>query len=155
MGAVDSTYFKKQINEKLFLPAVERYSGGKFYSDELKELYKQKNENSKLHILIVSGLYGILEFRDSIIDYQLEINKFNIWKHQDNRSINEAVVRYMDDNSIENDLVFYSLSPTNYKSALKPHEAWHDLWQMVPNGRNANAYKSADYLKTEFLPKLK
>lgn len=154
IGAVDNTYFMNQINNKLFLPAVDRYSRV-FYSNELKALYKQKNKESKLHILIVSGLYGILEFRDSIIDYQLEINKFNIWKHQDNKSINEAVVRYMADNNIENDLVFYSLSPTNYKSALKPHEAWHDLWQMVPNGRNANTSKSADYLKTEFLPKLK
>jgi cytoplasmic iron level regulating protein YaaA (DUF328/UPF0246 family) len=155
MRAVDNTYFMNQINNKLFLPALERYSGGRFYSRELKELYKQKNNDCNLHILIVSGLYGILEFTDSIIDYQLEIDKFKIWSEESNRSINEAVVKYMADKKIENDLVFYSLSPTNYKSALKPHEAWHDLWQMVPNGRNANTSKSADYLKTVFLPKLK
>ncbi len=158
IGAVDNTYFMEQINNKFLLPAVERYSGGIFYSNELKKLYKQKNEESNLHILIVSGLYGIIEFTDSIIDYQLEIRDnypFNFWSEEKNRSINEAVVKYMADNKIGNDLVFYSLSPTNYKSALKPHEAWHDLWQMVPNGRNANTYKSADYLKTEFLPKLK
>ena len=157
MGAVDSTYFKKQINEKLFLPAIERYSGDRFYSRELKELYKQKNNDCNLHILIVSGLYGILEFRDSIIDYQLEISdnyRFNFWSEEKNRSINEAVVRYMADNNIGNDLVFYSLSPTSYEKALKPKTEWHKLWKTTPGGRNSNSVKSANYLKNDFLPKL-
>ncbi len=153
-GAVNNKYFINQINSTLFLPAIERYSGGRFYSRELKELYKQKNNDCNLHILIVSGLYGILEFTDSIIDYQLEIDKFKIWSEESNRSINEAVVKYMADKKIENDLVFYSLSPTSYEKALKPKTEWHKLWKTTPGGRNSNSVKSANYLKNDFLPKL-
>ena len=39
---VNNEYFINEIDTKLLLPAVERYSGGIFYSAELKELYKQK-----------------------------------------------------------------------------------------------------------------
>lgn len=153
-GPVNNNYFIDQINSTLFLPAIERYSGGRFYSRELKELYKQKNNDCNLHILIVSGLYGILEFTDSIIDYQLEIDKFIIWSEESNRSINEAVVKYMDDKKIDKDLVFYSLSPTSYEKALKPKTEWHKLWKTTPGGRNSNSVESANYLKNDFLPKL-
>jgi len=153
-GAINNNYFIKQIDNTLFLPAIDRYSGGRFYSSELKELYKQKNNDCNLHILIVSGLYGILELTDSIIDYQLEINKFKIWSEENNRSINEAVVRYMADKKIENDLVFYSLSPSSYEKALKPNAEWHNLWKTTPSGRYSNSAVSAKYLKDHFLPKI-
>ena len=145
---VNNEYFINEIDTKLLLPAVERYSGGIFYSDELKELYKQKNENSKLHILIVSGLYGIIELNDTIIDYQLEMGKTNIWKARNNNTINNAVLKYIKDNKIESDLIFYSLSPTSYEKALKPKPDWCNLW--VGGGRGRN---SAKYLK-EFLSRM-
>lgn len=144
-GAVNNEYFINQIDTKLLLPAVERYSGGIFYSAELKELYKQKNNDCNLHILIVSGLYGIVEMNDAIIDYQLEMKKTNIWKARKNNTVHNAVLKYIDDNKIEKDLIFYSLSPTSYENALKPKPEWHNLW--VGGDRGS---KSAKYLK-EFL----
>ena len=47
-----------------------------------------------------------------------------------------------DDNKIESDLIFYSLSPTGYENALKLKPQWHNLW--VGNDRGKN---SAKYLK--------
>lgn len=139
---VNNKYFINEIDTKLLLPAVERYSGGIFYSNELKKLYKQKNEESKLHILIVSGLYGIVEMNDAIIDYQLEMKKTNIWKARKNNTVHNAVLKYIDDNKIEKDLIFYSLSPTGYENALKPKSDWYNLWVGGDHG-----HKSANHLK--------
>jgi cytoplasmic iron level regulating protein YaaA (DUF328/UPF0246 family) len=154
IGPVDNTYFKQQTNNKLFLPAVERYTGGDFYKQIHKSLYYQKNQESNLHILIISGLYGLLEFRDSIIDYQLEVNKIRFWNDAKNNTVNKAVKKYIKDNRIDNDLVFYSLSPSNYKTVLNPENEWTDLWKTNPGGRIVNSKVSAAYLVEEFLSKL-
>ena len=53
-----------------------------------------------------------------------------------------------DDNKIESDLIFYSLSPTSCEKALKPKSDWYNLW--VGGGRGRN---SAKYLK-EFLSRM-
>jgi len=152
-GKVDNAYFKDQINN-LFMPAVERYSGGDFYKPLHKALYYQKHQESNLHVLIISGLFGLLEFRDSIYDYQLEIKKFNFWNSLNNTAIRDEVTKYIIENKIDNNLVFYSLSPKNYKQALKPDHAWHDLWKTIPDGRSVNSKNSAKYLVEEFLPNL-
>ena len=149
---VDNIYFNNQINNNLFLPALERYSGGRFFTPTHRSLYYEKNKHSNLHILIISGLYGILEFRDSIIDYQLDINKFKVWNNSN--IINQTAKKYIDDNGIDKDLVFYSLSPTSYEKALKPDKAWHSLWIKRPGGRSVNTQDSADYLVHDFLPNL-
>jgi cytoplasmic iron level regulating protein YaaA (DUF328/UPF0246 family) len=154
IGMVDSFYFNNQNNNNLYMPAVERYSGGKFFTPTHKHFYYEKNQQSNLHILIISGLYGILEFRDTIIDYQLDINMFGFWNNTNNNLIHQAVKKYIHDNDIENDLVFYSLSPTSYKTALKPEETWHDLWKTIPGGRSVNSIASANYLVYDFLPNL-
>ena len=82
------------------------------------------------------------------IDYQLEMGKTNIWKARNNNTINNAVLKYIKDNKIESDLIFYSLSPTSYEKALKPKSDWYNLW--VGGGRGRN---SAKYLK-EFLSRM-
>jgi hypothetical protein len=127
---IPKDYFKHCLAQGLTKPAFERYSG-KFYSDELKELYLEKNQNSNLHILIISGLYGVIEFRDSIIDYHLEISKIPFWTNQHNTSILESVENYIHDNQIDNKMVFYSLSQVgnhSYVNALKPIGEWKNLW---------------------------
>ena len=47
-----------------------------------------------------------------------------------------------DDNKIESDLIFYSLSPTSYEKALKPKPEWYNLWVGGDHG-----HKSANHLK--------
>jgi cytoplasmic iron level regulating protein YaaA (DUF328/UPF0246 family) len=152
IGLVDNIYFNNQINDNLFLPALERYSGGSFFTPTHRSLYYKKNQQSNLHILIISGFYGILEFRDSIIDYQLDINKFKVWNNTN--VINQTAKKYIEDNGIDKDLVFYSLSPTSYEKALKPDKAWHSLWKIRQGGRSVNTKDSADYLVNDFLPNL-
>jgi cytoplasmic iron level regulating protein YaaA (DUF328/UPF0246 family) len=125
---VNLDYFKDYRNENvLYMPAYQRYSGGLFYSEGLISRYLEKIKSEDLHILIISGLYGVLEFKDSIIDYQLKIDKSTFWIKNKNFSIQEAVRKYIEVNSIDNEFVFYSLSG-QYKKALKPIREWNDIW---------------------------
>lgn len=150
LGDVNADYFKKQFLAPSYLPAFERYAG-KFYNPKLRNLYIEKNQETNLHILIISGLYGVIDFRDSIIDYHLEINKQTFWTKKNNNSILEAIKKYIEINEISNDMVFYSLS-TEYKKALNPIFQWKNLWRT--GGRSVNLRNSADFLEQEFLPKL-
>jgi len=144
---VSKTYFSDCRFNNFFMPAFERYAG-KFYSPELRNLYFKKNRQSNLHILIISGFYGVIEFRDSIIDYHLEINKQTFWTKKNNNSILEAVKKYIEVNEISNDMVFYSLSD-KYRNALDINPQWKNLWIKVDHGDT-----SARCLEQDFLPRL-
>lgn len=146
---VVNNYFSDCRNNNHLLPAMDRYAGGTFYSQTLRNLYNQKNQQSNLHILIISGLYGIVEFRDSIIDYHLKIDKINFWTKNNNTSIRDTVKKYIQINEISDDMVFYSLAPSSYRNALKPINQWTDLW--IAGGRSTNSVK---FLEQEFLPRL-
>jgi cytoplasmic iron level regulating protein YaaA (DUF328/UPF0246 family) len=128
----NADYFDFQYNFPFYKSAIDRYSGGKFYTEEHLQLYRQKKNNSNLHILIISGLYGVIEFRDSIIDYHLEIKKKPFWTLDVNTSIHNAVKKYTKENQIENEMVFYSLSQSgnnSYSKALKPLlNSWNNIW---------------------------
>jgi hypothetical protein len=139
---VISNYFKECISNKLLKKAIYRYSG-KFYTEELRKLYETKCENSNLKILIISGLYGVLEFDDEIIDYHLQIGRGG--KKWAGIQIQEVVKKYVSDNNIPNNNVFYSLSPsTGYNEVLKP-EIWNDLWiKGEGNSRSVNLGHSAN-----------
>lgn len=148
----NADYFNFQYNFPLYKSAIDRYYGGKFYSEEHLQLYRQKNDDSNLHILIISGLYGIIEFRDSIIDYHLEIKRQPFWTKDNNTSIHDAVKKYIKENEIANEMVFYSLSNSGnycYTKALKPSENWNDIWINHDRGDTP-----ARFLKDYFLPEL-
>ena len=144
-------YFNEQNNNHVFKPAIERYNG-RFYSEALKQLYLEKNQNSNLHILIISGLYGVIEFRDSIIDYHLEMKKNHFWTKKKNLIVHDAISQYIKENKIDNEMVFYSLSQAgnhSYVNALKPNEDWKNLW--ITHGRGATSVR---FLRDHFLPEL-
>ena len=147
---VNNTYFincKSPTNKRLYMPALNRYIGA-FYKNI--PLYISKIEESDLHVLIISGFYGVLKYNDSIIDYHLEINKNNTWTSTN--VIRESIEEYIAVNSIPNENVFYSLSE-NYRRALNPiNQSWKDLW--VKYSRSANTTYSANYILNSFLPKL-
>lgn len=147
LGDVNDDYFNTQLLAPAYLPAFERYAG-KFYNPRLRNLYIQKNQESNLHILIISGLYGVIEFRDSIIDYHLEINKPKFWTKENNNSILEAVKKYIEVNEISNDMVFHSLSD-KYRNVLDVNHQWKNLWIKVDYGDI-----SAKFLEQTFLPRL-
>jgi cytoplasmic iron level regulating protein YaaA (DUF328/UPF0246 family) len=98
--------------------------------------------------LIISGLYGIIDFRDSILDYHLEISRKPLWSNENNLNILETVKQYLVTNDISNDMVFYSLSDV-YKNALKPIPQWINLWIKVDRGDS-----SARFLDQQFLSRL-
>jgi hypothetical protein len=139
---VTNNYFSNCINGNLFLPALDRYKGGDFYKPAHILLYRQKNINANLHILIISGLYGVIEFNDTILDYHLEIDKLKYWKKR--ISINDTINKYIVSNKIDNNSVFYSLSD-KYLEVLKPvSNVWTNLW--VKNGRSGSGKTSASFI---------
>ncbi len=132
-------------NNHLLMEAYNRYFGGIFYSHNLINNYLRINQNNNFHILIISGLYGVIEFRDHIIDYHLTIKKGGNW-YQAN--IHNAVVNYMNINGISDKDVYYSLS-NDYSDALNPNANWNNLWQ----GGGGHGRVSANYLDN-FLSKI-
>jgi hypothetical protein len=144
---VGTDYFQNALNGEL-IQAIDLYgsNGSPFYNPVMKRLYKDKIENNNLHLLIVSGLYGIIKHNDFINDYNLTINKGeNVWGNR----ILFAVQEYILVNNIDNNDVFYSLSG-EYLSKLNPViDNWNNLWNQSP-GRGR---KQADDLK-DFLENL-
>lgn len=138
---VDRNYFIDLIdNNNFFMQAFER-DNGEFYSNELRNLYFEKNIKCKLHILIVSGLYGILEFRDEITDYHLKINEgINLWGNLLNDTINQYII----ENNIEHNNVFYALS-NEYLKKINQNDLWNNLWiNNIGNSKQANKVYSAE-----------
>ena len=141
---VEPDYFANCRNNGGYLPAYLRYNG-RYYSYDLRELYLEKSIDSNLHILIISGLYGVLEFRDSIMDYHIKMNKKSFWTK--NTDIKDSISNYIEENKIEEDMVFYSLSK-EYLSVLHANPEWRDLWIIGGgNSRSANLIYSAKCLR--------
>ena len=141
---VYAEYFQNSLNGN-FYQALNLYgsNGSPFYNVIMKELYRNKIENNNLHLLIISGLYGILKYDDCINDYHLKIDEGpNIWGN----SILLAVNKYIIQNNIDNDAVFYSLSD-NYLDRLNPVNIdWTNLWKKYGH-KGARGKKQAADLK--------
>lgn len=123
---VDVNYFQNALNGDL-TKALDLYGNNHtpFFKPVMKQLYYQKIENCNLHLLIVSGLYGVVKYSDYINDYHFEIGiGQNVWGN----SISQAIKNYVIDNNIENNDVFYSLSDPYLQRINPPNEAWNNLW---------------------------
>jgi cytoplasmic iron level regulating protein YaaA (DUF328/UPF0246 family) len=150
-STIPKDYFKHCLEQGLIMPAIERYNG-RYYNEILKLLYVDKNQNANLHILIISGLYGVVEFRDSIIDYHLEIKKNPFWTKKNDSIVHDAICNYIKTNQIDNEMVFYSLSQvgsSSYVNALKPIQEWKNIWITHDHGDT-----SVKFLRDYFLPLL-
>jgi hypothetical protein len=148
--AVLPNYFSKCRTSNQFLSAIDRYDG-RFYTEELRKLYREKNKIN-LHILIISSLYGIIKFDDSIIDYHLKIETKPFWTKINNTTIKDTVIEYIKENKIDNEMVFYSLSNKGnypYKDALDPIPKWNDIWINHDQGDT-----SVRFLRDHFLNEL-
>jgi len=124
---VAANYFQNTLNENYY-QALNLYGSNysPFYNEAIKALYREKIADHNLHLLIISGLYGLLKYDDCINDYHLKINKGpQNWGN----SILLGVENYIHQNNIDNDSVFYSLS-NNYLETLNPvHMDWTNLWR--------------------------
>lgn len=116
--------FNHANNNNLFLPAYKRYDG-KFFSEEHRSQYECVNQNHGWHILIISGLYGVLDYRDEIIDYHLTISKGGNWH---GNVIHKCIQNYQQNNGINDDNVFYNVS-NSYSNAINALPRWDNLWQ--------------------------
>lgn len=143
--SVDDEYFK---NTNGLMIALERYRGGEFYKKEFLNKYKKLIESGKLHLLILSGLYGILHWRDTIIDYHLEFkNKRKFYKNSD--CIKMIIKKYMEQNGIKEQHTFYAVSPSSkYEEIITPNN-WNHIW--IKGGRSKN---TANFLLQDFLENL-
>jgi len=146
---VGKPYFMNALNNNPQI-ALELYGSNQspFYNPQIKGLYRLKIETSNLHLLIISGLYGLVKHSDYINDYHIEIYKGrNIWLN----SITNAINQYIKDNQIDHNSVFYSLSD-NYLNKINPNTQWKNLW--IKNSGSGSLTSSAKFLKEYFLPNL-
>jgi hypothetical protein len=137
---VNNLYFMEALNNNNnSRQALDVYGSNRspFYNPAMKALYRLKIQNCNLHLLIISGLYGVIRHDDYINDYHLEIKKGpNVWGN----TISNAVSEYIRVNNIENDAIFYSLSG-NYLLFFNPHPNWKNLWKV--DGRRKSSSTSA------------
>jgi hypothetical protein len=121
-------YCKSAFVTDLKMPAINRYNG-RLCNEELSFILLDKIKNKNLHLLIISGLYGLLKYDDEIIDYHLEMKKEINWYE---KIIHGSVNNYIKENDILDECVFYSVgqknSPSKYYDALNPKIEWTDLW---------------------------
>lgn len=142
---VNQAYFMGALNPSNRRPVFDTYGSNHspFFNPNIKALYINKIQNSDLHILIISGLYGLLHHSDYINDYHFEINKgVNPWGNTISNAINEFITQ----NNIDNNLVFYCLSG-NYLSFIgQPNPDWTNLWRNLGGHGHNQASELIDFL---------
>jgi hypothetical protein len=143
-------YYKDAFNSNLKMLAINRYNGI-FFKNNKRSNFLTKIQGSNLHILIISGLYGLLQYDDQIIDYNLNIKKGS--KNWYGDEIHNSVIEYINSHKIPNECVFYSLGikkfTNSYYNALNPIEEWTDLW--IKNGRG---HSSSKFIQNDFLSRI-
>jgi hypothetical protein len=146
----DLNKFENAFKSNLKMPAINRYNG-RLCNKELAKQLLGKIEKNNLHLLIISGLYGILRYDDEIIDYHLEMRNNDNWYGE---NIHEAVINYIKENNIPDNCVFYSVgqknSPSKYHNALNPRRDWTNIW-VKGSGSNSLSF-SSNIIKDSFLP---
>ena len=138
---VNNKYFKKCIDEPYYMMAIDRYDGI-LYTKKVKELVKEKIKEG-LHVLIISGLYGILKYDDHIIDYQLEIKTggFNVWKKNNINCISDILEKYISDNKIKHENITVILSGEYMKAFEKSKKFEKNIWDCAEGyGHNHVSY---------------
>ena len=148
---VDANYFANCQNE--YMEALDRYCTNRsiFYKINQIALYRQKINEGKLHILILSGLYGVLKWDDRIIDYHYKFNSNNSLYNADS-CVLDNIQEYIADNNIKAENVFYSLSNNGrYQEMLTANipNNWSFVWINGDRGHN-----TASFLFNDFLPAL-
>lgn len=133
---VNQAYFMGALNPSNRRPVFDTYGSNHspFFNPHIKAIYLDKIQHSNLHILIISGLYGILHHSDYINDYHFEINKgINIWGNTISNAIQEFIIQ----NDVDNQHVVFCLSPKYQPYIGQPNANWENLWRNL-GGRGHN-----------------
>lgn len=139
------------VNERLYLPAYARYKGRCYQAtlNEWKEFLEKKN---KPHILIMSGLYGLLLVTDPIQNYDIhltdvvldkDVSVQSLWK--DRELMTEALLSHI--MWIENNVgpvgnIVDALSELSYQETINwsmVRHRYHVFHRVFENNAGRNA----------------
>lgn len=144
---VDANYFANCQN--LYMEALDRYCTNRsiFYKPDQIELYRQKIAEGRLHILIISGLYGVIKWNDRIIDYHFEFNPNSSYYSED-LCILQNIEEYIRNNGIENENVFYCLN----KKYVQLVQNNNQNWNLIEKEENDKwGHTAANIIRDSFL----
>jgi cytoplasmic iron level regulating protein YaaA (DUF328/UPF0246 family) len=147
---VNANDFANCQNE--YKEALDRYCTNRsiFFRPPQVELYRQKIAEGKLHILILSGLYGVLKWNDKIIDYHLEF-KPNESLYTNDLCVLHNIEEYVRNNGIENGNVFYCLNMKYVQLVQNNNYNWNSIEKTHNDRRGTDVAK---FIKDDFLAKL-
>jgi hypothetical protein len=142
----DISFQDDESTDTLYLPAIQRYSG-RIYSALGKDRYKLVNQ-SQSHLLIISGLYGVLNPDEMIQLYSLNVNDSpEVWKNWTRYDIlTSALLEYIKNNNIKHLVNF--LSVRSYSQLIN--------WDRLSNEKNIYVYHpfSTQFTGDTFHPNL-
>jgi hypothetical protein len=142
-------YYMSALNTANRRPTLTVYGSNSspFFCPNMKTLYLAAIQNKNLHILIVSGLYGLIRYDDYINDYHFRIdNGQNSWGN----TISNAIGKYVNDNNINNNDVHYCLSGSYLPYLTNIHPSWKNRWTDYGTGMASarwNARDLSDFLQ--------
>ena len=117
---------------KYLLEAYQRYSGHIYKAINWQSIH-QKVDIGCLKVVIVSALFGLLEYKRKIPEYDLEISKTRVlWRP----SIQDAIDHYIADNAIEN---VYSFLAVEYAQLMPQIDS-------IPRRPGCNQYYVGDWV---------
>ena len=70
----------KTVEQWPYLPAIQRYTGVMFKALDYHVMAKDWQDYANQHILIVSGMYGLLQLQDTIANYKLPVTSKWLYK---------------------------------------------------------------------------
>jgi hypothetical protein len=134
------------IQEEELLPAWDRYDG-RIYR-RLKEhqaLIDTLIAQNKLDIIIISALYGVINIKTPIANYNLEMKALggvNFWRF--NNILGHSMNEYCLQNDIEN--IYTFLTPGSYYSSVRGLREHIQIWPEGLRGPNNINNHSADLI---------
>lgn len=116
----DSRYIEwielnKNIDKNPVLPAISRYSGVMYKSIEYDSMDMDSQKYFDEHVLILSGMYGLLKPQDSIANYKLPIDTKSLRKWRWDNITDALIQTYADQ-----DVTFIDLLSWAYQKMLDP-----------------------------------
>jgi hypothetical protein len=138
-----------QMNAQ-YLPAYQRYTGKVYEYGRVQELYPNQ---SRIRLVIISALYGLLDGDDLIQEYNLKMDDkvsgqrlYTWWKRHKLVDIVEEYILSC------NPVTVHDLLPINYLKALHPWppESRRRLWKPLDCSGlgQGSSYRRGEYLAT-------
>lgn len=128
------------VLENKYRPASERYSGGLYSA--AREAFREMAKSEGTRVLITSGFYGLLDFREHILNYELDIDPevAEVWS---DTGLPKAATELLDSWS---DYQRLFVLTSRYKELLG--EAYSDGYAVQPSGSFKSASERMRFLGT-------